>query len=44
MRPERDWTLTDQADAADAERDRNWWRRDLYAEHFEDQPDDEENA
>jgi hypothetical protein len=37
----RDWTLTDQADAADAECDRNWWRRDPYAEPFDEPADDE---
>lgn len=26
-RPERDWTNTDIADAADAQRDREWWRQ-----------------
>lgn len=28
----RDWTLTDQADAEDARQEREWWRRDPYAE------------
>jgi len=28
----RDWTPSDQADAADAQCDRDWWRRDPHAE------------
>lgn len=36
----RDWTPSDQADAADADLDRNWWRRDPYADpdYREDEP------
>lgn len=37
----RDWTPSDAADAADAERDRNWWRRDPYAEDDRPDPEDE---
>lgn len=28
----RDWTLTDRADAADAQRSREWWKTDPFAE------------
>lgn len=28
---ERDWTPTDAAEAADDQRDREWWKRDPYA-------------
>lgn len=40
----RDWTPTDQADAADAERDRNWWRRDSSLAPWPDEDDEEEDA
>lgn len=30
----RDWTPTDAADAADADRDRKWWRRPTFDECF----------
>lgn len=28
----RDWTPSDRAEAAEADADRNWWRRDPYAD------------
>jgi hypothetical protein len=41
----RDWTLTDQADAADAERDRRWWRTSDHGDPWWpddlDEPDEE---
>lgn len=40
----RDWTLTDQADAEDARRHREWWRHDPFAEHFDDRPEPEATA
>lgn len=37
----RDWTITDQACAADDERTRRWWRADPFAEpDYRDGPDE----
>ncbi len=38
---ERDWTLTDEADAADDRRHREWWRA-AAVDEPEDEPEDEE--
>lgn len=38
---ERDWTPTDAADAADADRARQWWKRNPY--DATDYPDPEDN-
>lgn len=35
----RDWTTTDAAGAADAEADRNWWRKPLWSDDYPDPED-----
>ena len=36
----RDWTVSDQADEADAKRDREWWKRSAFTEDYPDPDDD----
>lgn len=38
---ERDWTNSDQADAADAEYDRKWWRCDSSLAPWPDEEDED---